>query len=250
MRAYKSEAQQIAQHLPRFVHCSKFEKAVFPFAKPIGKMRTVAELEEAHANATDSNRLIEQMARVGEDRDLVSVDLRKLKRSSRTKFNLLLRLIQSIAQWNKTEPDLHIVMFFKYNLDRAAAAIRIQMAYRSYRIRCLLRAQLDLFRRTERNALLTLISPPCEVTVFRCVIELRAAYCIQSNWKMYRLRQRISLIKQLTSHLSEIRAATSTLYLQEDMYLEMQHILDVCRPLNKIPEADCLAFWFSTSQVN
>lgn len=115
------------------------------------------------------------------------------------------------------------------------------MAYRSYLIRRFQHNQVKHVKMME-HSLISLITPACDITILRCVIEQRAAYNIQHYWKMFRLRQRISLVKHLSSHLAEIDPHTRTLYIQEDIYLNLQSVLDFCRSMGKIPEADHLMF--------
>ena len=65
----------------------------------------------------------------------------------------------------------------------------------------------------EVHPLARLITPLCEVTIFRCIIEQRAALSIQHYWKMYRLKQRIKIVKMIATHLAAIGPSTTALYI-------------------------------------
>lgn len=111
-------------------------------------------------------------------------------------------------------------------------------------IRVVQRQQLQAFNLVEGKSLLTVITPLCELTLIRCTIESRAAFTIQRYWQMFRFRQRVTLISNLTKHLSEIGPETRTLFLHEDLYLQMEQISDSLSSLNKLPESRCMNFQF------
>ena len=116
---------------------------------------------------------------------------------------LVLSILFAILDYNRTidtNEDQQLLCFFEPLLDRAAAASKIQQAFRAHRFRKSL-----------------------EKLPIHLIIRRRAAYCIQEWWSNLKFKKRLQALLKIAKHVNLINS--NEIYLEQTIYCNINAVV-------------------------